>query len=283
MSVGSMSEEILLARALLNRAAEPASIPLWAAVEEHGPVEVANAVRAGRDWVSELGLGRGRVESADPRLDLEAAERHGIRLVVPESDEWPHFAFAALYAAGERRLAAWRAGARTPAEGGEPIPPIALWARGELDLATIGTRSVAVVGARANSDYGADIARQWSFALAQRGFAIVSGGAFGIDAVAHRAALDAGGATVLVSAGGLDRPYPAAHHGLYERVAETGLCLSESPPGSAPRRRRFLTRNRLIAALGTGTIVVEAARRSGAINTANHCVTLDRPLMAVPG
>jgi DNA processing protein len=112
---------------------------------------------------------------------------------------------------------------------------------------------------------------------------VVSGGAYGIDAAAHRAALAAEGATVLVSAGGLDRAYPPGNAGLFERVADSGLVVSESPPGAAPQRRRFLTRNRLIAALSTGTVVVEAAARSGATNTAMHCVDLGRPLMAVPG
>jgi DNA processing protein len=119
--------------------------------------------------------------------------------------------------------------------------------------------------------------------LARRDVTIVSGGAYGIDAAAHRAALAAGGQTVLISAGGLDRPYPPGNAALFDRVAEFGLLVSESPPGCAPQRRRFLTRNRLIAALSTATLVVEAARRSGANNTARHCVTLQRPLLAVPG
>jgi DNA processing protein len=112
---------------------------------------------------------------------------------------------------------------------------------------------------------------------------IVSGGAYGIDAAAHRAALAADGQTVIISAGGLDRPYPSGHATLYDGVAESGLLVSESPPGSAPQRHRFLSRNRLIAALSTGTLVVEAAARSGALNTARHCQILGRTLMAVPG
>jgi DNA processing protein len=122
-----------------------------------------------------------------------------------------------------------------------------------------------------------------AFGLARREMTVVSGGAFGIDAAAHRGALGAEGVTVLVSAGGIDRPYPAGNAHLYERTAECGLLVSESPPGAAPHRRRFLTRNRLIAAFATGTVVVEAARRSGALNTAHHCRSLGRPLMAVPG
>jgi DNA processing protein len=127
------------------------------------------------------------------------------------------------------------------------------------------------------------VASELGYGLADRGVVVVSGGAYGIDAAAHRGALAAQGATVLVSAGGLDRPYPAGHADLFARVADTGLVLSESPPGAAPHRRRFLSRNRLIAALSTGTVVVEAGRRSGALNTAAHARRLGRTVMAVPG
>jgi DNA processing protein len=158
-----------------------------------------------------------------------------------------------------------------------------LWIRGTLDLATVGIRSVAIVGARAATEYGEWVARNLAAQLAQRRFVVVSGGAHGIDAAAHRGALSVRGDTVLVSAGGLDRAYPPGNATLFERVADDGLLVSESPPGADPKRRRFLTRNRLIAALGTGTLVVEAAMRSGATNTARHCTNLGRPLMAIPG
>jgi DNA processing protein len=283
----SVGEDVLLARAFLNRIAEPASLPLWWAVRREGPVEVARAIRAGRaDQLVPGGLPgavAARAAEADPYADVEAGLRHGIRLVVPESAEWPHFAFSALERAGERRAERWFRGEKKPSDSGEPIPPLALWIRGPLDLAGVGVRSVSLVGARQQSEYGAYVADHLATGLAAEEFTIVSGGALGIDGTAHRATLRAGGTTVLVSAGGLDQPYPPAHAGLYERVAESGLCVSESPPGSAPRRRRFLTRNRLIAALGTGTVVVEAAYRSGALNTATHCITLGRMLMAVPG
>ena len=139
------------------------------------------------------------------------------------------------------------------------------------------------MGARSASAYGEHVAALFRNGLAGRGIVVVSGGALGIDAAAHRSALGGEGATVIVSAGGVDRPYPAANAALYERATERGLVISESPPGSAPQRHRFLSRNRLIAALSTGTVVVEAAKRSGALNTASHAVTLGRPLMVVPG
>jgi DNA processing protein len=116
-----------------------------------------------------------------------------------------------------------------------------------------------------------------------RDIAVVSGGAYGIDAAAHRGVLAADGVSVLVSAGGLDRPYPSGNHRLYDRTAESGLLISERPPGNAPHRQRFLSRNRLIAAFGSATLLVEAAARSGALNTAGHARDLGRPVLAVPG
>src|SRR5262249_25147123 len=116
-----------------------------------------------------------------------------------------------------------------------------------------------------------------------RDWTIVSGGAFGIDATAHRSALTAGGLTVAILACGIDRPYPLSHASLFEQIAEDGLLLTEWPPGAAPHRTRFLTRNRVIAAATRGTVVVEAGFRSGARNTLKHARLLDRPAMVVPG
>jgi DNA processing protein len=119
--------------------------------------------------------------------------------------------------------------------------------------------------------------------LAERTWTVVSGGAYGIDAAVHRGVLITGGTTVVVLACGVDHPYPAGHAGLFDQVADRGLVVSEWPPGSRPTRLRFLVRNRVIAALTRGTVVVEAGERSGALNTARHAAELGRPLMAVPG
>lgn len=281
--MGGVSEAVLLARAYLSRVAEPASIPVWQEVCKYGPVRVAEQVRAGEAEGGLAAATASRAAHADPGADLEIAARHGIRLVVPESAQWPHFALSSLEAAGARRAERFDGGEHTAAEYGEPIPPLALWVRGDADLASLGVRSVGVVGSRASSPYGEHVTKDIAGGLARRDFTIVSGGAFGIDAVAHRAALALGAPTVIVSAAGLDRAYPKANNALFERAAQQGLLVSESPPGSAPQRRRFLTRNRLIAALSTGTLVVEAARRSGAMNTAGHARRLGRPVMAVPG
>jgi DNA processing protein len=280
--MGGVSERVLLARAYLSRVAEPASIPVWRAVCERGPVAVADELAAGAAE-GDLAAATPRAASADAAADLEVAERHGVRLVVPESAEWPHFALSSLEAAGVRRVQRWDGGDRKVAEHGEPIPPLALWVRGAGTLESLGVRSVAIVGSRASTPYGNHVTSELAAGLARREFTVVSGGAYGIDAAAHRAALAVGEPTVIVSAGGLDRAYPAANTALFDLAAADGLVISESPPGSAPQRRRFLTRNRLIAALGTGSLVVEAAQRSGAMNTASHARRLRRPVMAVPG
>jgi len=280
---GVVSEEILLARAYLSRVAEPACIPVWDCVRRVGPVAAARLISDGGGSDEVSAATAARREHVDPHADLDAAQRHGIRLVVPESAEWPHFALAALERTGLARAASFAAGERKVADSGELMPPLALWVKGAGDLVSIGVRSVGIVGSRAATAYGEHVTADLGYGLASREVVVVSGGAYGIDAAAHRSALAAGGQTVLVSAGGLDRPYPQGNAALFDRAAESGLVISESPPGAAPQRHRFLTRNRLIAALSTGTVVVEAARRSGAANTASHCMALGRAVMAVPG
>lgn len=278
-----VEEEVLIARAYLGRVAEPGSLAVAEMIEECGPVESARLIRADDVPDEVRSATEARRASSDGRADLEAGSRNGVRLLVPESPDWPHFAFAPLYRAQQLRLTAWTAGALAGRYGGEPTVPLGLWVAGRLSVAELGLRSVAVVGARAATAYGEHCAAEFGYGLAREDVTVVSGGAFGIDIAAHRGALAADGPTVLVSAGGLDRPYPAAHRTLFDHVRESGLLVSESPPGAAPHRQRFLSRNRIIAALSAGTVVVEAAPRSGALNTAAHCRLLGRPLMAVPG
>lgn len=160
--------------------------------------------------------------------------------------------------------------------------PLALWVRGEAGLLAT-KRHLSLVGARASSSYGDLIAAEIGGDLADSGTVIVSGGAYGIDGAAHRAALGVGGPTVAFLAGGVDRAYPAGHASLLRRIAEQGAVVSEVPCGGAPTKWRFLARNRLIAAVGDATVVVEAGWRSGSLNTAGHASTLGRPLGAVPG
>jgi DNA processing protein len=160
---------------------------------------------------------------------------------------------------------------------------LALWVRGNADLAKSTERAVAVVGSRAASGYGQHVATEFGYGLAEAGVTVVSGAAYGIDGAAHRGAIAAGGPTIAVLACGVDVAYPAGHRGLLAHVAKCGSVISEYPPGLSPARHRFLTRNRLIAALGEGTVVVEAGRRSGAKNTAASTTALGKVLMAVPG
>jgi DNA processing protein len=281
--LSAVSDEIVQARAFLSRVAEPACVPLWGYVRDVGPVTAVRDILTGRAPRDVLRATGARAATVDAEADLAAAQRRGIRLVMPESPDWPHFAMACLERTGLSRLAEYRRGETAHSDAGEPVPPLALWVRGCGDLATLAVRSVGIVGARAATGYGERVAADLAFGLAARGFGVVSGGAYGIDAAAHRGALGARGLTYLVSAGGLDAAYPPAHTTLFDRCAESGLVISESPPGAAPRRRRFLTRNRLIAALSTGSVVVEASARSGAMNTAGHCGRLGRPLLVVPG
>jgi DNA processing protein len=144
-------------------------------------------------------------------------------------------------------------------------------------------RSVAVVGSRAATAYGNGIAADLAADLVEQGVTVVSGGAFGIDVAAHRGALAAGGPTVCVLANGVDVAYPPGHASIFESLAKDQLLVSELPPAAHPTRVRFLARNRLIAAMSRGTVVVEAALRSGARNTAGWALGCGRPLMAVPG
>ena len=261
-----------LARVALSRLVEPGSHPLARAVAAVGAEAVWQALRRARPVA---GLSRAladgaahRAADADPESDLRRLERSGGRVLVPGDDEWP-----------SERLT-WPADAAVALHA----PPLVLYARGPASLAATTARSVALVGARAATAYGAHVAGAFGLGLAEAGAAVVSGGAYGIDGAAHRGALAADAApTVAVLAGGVDVAYPRGHDRLLARVAETGLVLAEVPPGSAPLRPRFLVRNRLIAALTQGTVVVEAALRSGSLSTAARAAELSRPVMAVPG
>jgi DNA processing protein len=266
-SAGAVPADVVRARAYLSRVAEPPAAALVRLVDAVGPVAAAARVRAGDvpDAVAAETAARRAVDRAE--ADLAAAGAVGARLLVPEEPEWPQWAFAPFALVGSAELA----------------PPVALWVRGPLSLAAASGRAVAVVGARAATAYGTHVAGDLGVGLAAAGAAVVSGAAIGIDAAAHRGALAGDGATVAVLACGIDRSYPASHGTLLERIAGSGLVVSEYPPGSVPARHRFLVRNRLIAALGNGTVVVEAAVRSGAQRTAADTRALGRPVMAVPG
>ena len=268
------------ARAWLNRAVEPGTIDFFRYVEDEGPVEAVRRIRAGTAPERIRSLVGARARQDATLADLQRARRCEARFVVPEDDEWPAYPLHALtVAVAEEPLVPRDQSDRTRA----PVPPLGLWVRGAARLDVVTDRSVAVVGSRASTAYGEHVAADLGAQLGERGWTVVSGGAYGIDAAAHRGALAAGAPTVAVLACGVDRVYPTAHGALFARIAESGLLVSEWPPGCAPLRHRFLVRNRLIAALTRGTVVVEAAARSGAQATAARARALGRQLMVVPG
>jgi DNA processing protein len=212
--------------------------------------ELADAVKR---WVP-------RISKSDALLAFRQAARFGVSLLVPGDAEWP-VGFADL---GDHA-------------------PHALWVRGHRDALTALDHSIAIVGARAATGYGEHVTIEVASGLVDRGYAIVSGAAYGIDGAAHRAALASSGTTIAFLAGGLDRFYPSGHETLLGRIVDNGAAVSEVPCGVAPTKWRFLQRNRLIAAAARATVVVEAGSRSGSLNTAGHAAALGRPLGAVPG
>ncbi|WP_427868614.1 DNA-processing protein DprA [Leucobacter luti] len=279
-TLGDSPEQLveLTARAIWSRLIEPGDAIAGALVRSLGveqalqlllndaaPADVHRELQArGAEGLSVRATAHA-VERWKPRLnrndvlnDLERARRSGIRIVAPGLDDWPE----ALDDLGDHA-------------------PMLLWVRG--DPSHLRRHALAVVGARACTGYGSNVTAELVDSACGTGTAIVSGAAYGIDAVAHRTALAVGCPTIAVLAGGADRPYPASHTSLLARIAEVGAVCSEMVPGSAPTRWRFLQRNRLIAALAAATLVTEAGVRSGSLNTAGHSAALGRELGAVPG
>jgi DNA processing protein len=265
---GREASEDEAARVVLTRVVEPGDETVGRWVRELGAAEVVRLLTGG--GVAARGLGgagperlagyRRRAALADPGRDLAVAAGSGVRFVCPGSAQWP----SQLDDLGDAR-------------------PLGLWVRGGPDLRTWALRSVALVGARACTPYGAHMAQTLAAGLAERGWVVVSGAAYGIDGAAHRGALASGGATAAVLACGVDVAYPRGHAGLLGRIAGQGLVLGELPPGSHPTPSRFVLRNRVIAALTRGTVVVEAAHRSGSLVTARRAQRLGRLTMGVPG
>jgi DNA processing protein len=240
----------------------------WARLVEPGDTEVAGLIAAVgaeealQSVAADTALGArmvSRFADLDVDRDLAIAQRLDARILVPGDDDWP---------TGFADLAA---------------PPFCLWVRGPAELGAVSSRSVSIVGARAATGYGVHLAKELAAGVAERDFAVVSGAAYGIDGAAHEGALAVDGVTIAIVAGGIERPYPGGHAGLLTRIRETGLVVSEVPPGSAPTKWRFLSRNRLIATLTQGTVIVEAGLRSGSRNTARLADEHLRVVCAVPG
>ncbi|MEU8031707.1 DNA-processing protein DprA [Streptomyces sp. NPDC049099] len=265
MTTDEDADDELLGRVFLCRVVEPGDEVGGRWVREFGVGEVVRRLKEGvraLPGVSDVrwaGLAA-RARRAEPERDLAVARAAGARFVGPDDAEWPR----QLDDLGDAR-------------------PIGLWVRGRPSLRMWALRSVAVVGARACTEYGTHMAATLAAGLAERGWVVVSGGAYGVDGAAHRGALAARGATAAVLACGVDRPYPRGHAALIGRIAEQGLVVGELPPGDHPTPSRFILRNRVIAALTRGTVVVEAAARSGSLATARAAARLGRFTMGVPG
>ena len=258
---GAVADAERHARVLLTSAVEPGDPALAEQVATFGPVATLERLRRAAPVA-------GRIEGIDPAAELARAAGLGIRFVVPGDDEWP----ASLDDLSHTEALHRRGGV-----------PVGLWVRGGRRLDEADGLSLAIVGSRSSTTYGEEAAARLAAEVGKEGVPIVSGAAFGIDQAAHRGAMAVRALTVAVVAGGVDRSYPRAHHQLLTRIGEVGVVVSEAPLGTEPTRFGFLARNRLIAALSRGSVVVEAAARSGALNTASWAEGLSRVVMGVPG
>lgn len=268
-AISALAKDERTARIILAVGSDPGDAVTGRLIGKLGAVETVRLLATSADLqgidAAESGLWRHRVAAkltaGTVERALEQSEQLGLRVIIPGDAEWPE----GLGALG-------------------PRSPVALWSLGNAELLREPlTGLVTLTGARASSAYGEHVAAELSSGIVASGKAVVSGGAYGIDAASHRGALAAGGTTVAVLAGGLDRPYPSGNQGLFERIRESGLLLSEAAPGQTPTRWRFLERGRVLAALGGATVVVEAGGRSGSLNTAAHAHHLGRPVGTVPG
>ncbi|MQY18511.1 hypothetical protein NRB20_15900 [Nocardia sp. RB20] len=263
-------DERRLAWVYLSRVVQGPCAALSGLIERVGVVEAARAVRECDLPESLRGATEQRRGSDCAERDLASILESGGRVVTPDDPEWPAWRMLGL-------------GQLDAARDPGAAVPLVLWVRGPGSLLTASEKALAVVGARCSTGYGERVTGEIVGDLAAQRWTIVSGAAFGIDGAAHRAALAAGAPTIAVLACGVDRPYPAAHARLLAEIAETGLVVSEYPPGATAHKHHFLARNRIIAALADGVLVVEAGLRSGARNTVKWARRLGRPALAIPG
>ena len=260
------------ARLALSLVVEPGDARLRDLLLNHEPDRIVVAMRGGAGLpdvrLPEVWLER--AAKLDDLVDgaLSRAETAGLRWICPGDREWP------------TQLDDLDHVSPLQASAGAPV---GLWARGAGTLAALCDQAVAIVGARDCTTYGAECASELGADLTDAGWTVVSGAAYGIDACAHRGAMSLGRPTVAVLACGADVDYPRSHSALLTRIAEDGLVVSEHAPGDTPHKRRFLSRNRIIAGLAAGTVVVEAAVRSGSLNTLNWADQMGRVTMGVPG
>jgi DNA processing protein len=239
---------------------EPADDIINRALSSHSPLAVLELLLAGR--IKPLSRPRIRAAYSDFCLEKEIdfSASIGARFITRGETGWPQ-----------------------QLDCLDDETPWVLWSLGGADFRVLSLQSLAIVGARSCTPYGRNVAHTWASDLSRRGLTIVSGGAIGIDVSAHMGALQAGEPTLCVLAGGVQARYPASNEHVFSKILDCGAILSESPPRQEPRRQRFLTRNRLIAALTLGTVVVEASTRSGTESTATRAHHMNRTVMGVPG
>jgi DNA processing protein len=248
------------ARLIIAISGEPGDERVGQAVAEYGAAEAVER------WLS--GYGAEAMCNSVERVMNSALVEQAVkslnsvrgRFITPTDEEWP-----------------------TSLDDLDVCAPIGLWCTGGGRLSQITQRSLAVVGARSATAYGQRIAHEISVQAASENVGVISGAAYGIDAAAHRGALAGQGKTVAVLACGVDVAYPVSHRGLLSKITDSGVVVSEAPPGAKPHKHRFLIRNRLIAALSQSTVVVEAALRSGSLSTSNWAHVLNRQIWGIPG
>jgi DNA protecting protein DprA len=251
----------MLARLELFAAIEGGSRYWSNEIDIHGPVMVRDRIRADMyapDQHSSKRIAE-RLRALAGEGVLAEIERADAQFITPESEDWPE----QLNDLG--------------------AIPIGLIIKGHRENLGYLNHSISIVGTRNPTNYGATIASDFAAGFVDRDWAVISGGAYGIDAAAHRGALLAEGVTCAVLAGGISKNYPSGHERLFEEITHDGILISEVMPKVPAIPVRFLTRNRIIAALSKGTVVVEAAFRSGSLRTARDAAEIFRPVMAVPG
>lgn len=248
---------VLEARAILFSSIEGGTTFWTREIETHGPIEVVRKLRTRTYDPIRFEKTIAKILAAEPTTVFAEIASCGSQFITPEDTRWP---------SKLNDLSAM---------------PIGLIVKGSIDALQL--PSLAIVGTRNPTNYGVRVAGDFAAGFVDREWAIVSGGAYGIDAAAHRGALVAEGVTIAVLAAGIDVNYPGGHAHLFTEIAETGALVSEVMPGVRAIPARFLTRNRLIAALSCATLVVEAAFRSGSLRTARDAAELMRPVMAIPG
>lgn len=275
------NDERRQAWAYLSRVFEGPSKELTALLAEgHEPEAIACGIKRREAWIGDLlKHTQSRYSHDCAAQDLATAAALGGRLICPDDSEWPAEVLDAAFG-----FAASGQSEHLRSYQNDATPPHALWVRG-ANVRSLCAQVVAIVGTRAASTYGIQATRLISAGLADQHWTLISGGAMGIDSIVHQEALHRGGATLVVQACGLDQTYPRRNRDLFHTIAQRNNCalVSEYPPGATPHRHRFLTRNRLVAALSHGTVVVEAAWRSGALNTLSWAAALGKVAMAVPG